>query len=138
MFYQAELESRILCRPDQEHAIPLKNSGYFRCCDAHCGRTKTEDGTCNSERLADTVGCHFDEGRDNASGLKGKHVVDLETSVILAAELNHGNKSDSGTLEASLRKAQSHLKKRGRSGTSKMWRRTRGTTRGRRSGRVAC
>ena len=44
---------------------------------------------------------------------KAEHVVDLETGVILSAEIHQATESDSGTLEASLRNAQAHLKEAG-------------------------
>jgi transposase len=44
---------------------------------------------------------------------KAEHVVDLETGAILSAEIHQATESDSGTLEASLRTAQAHLKEAG-------------------------
>src|SRR6185312_7451605 len=46
------------------------------------------------------------ERRHDASGLKAEHVVDLDTNLILAAEVYHANQSDQQTLEDSLHQAQ--------------------------------
>lgn len=43
-------------------------------------------------------------------GYKAEHVVDLETEVVLAADVRHGTDSDSQTLCESLVHAQGHLK----------------------------
>ena len=40
---------------------------------------------------------------------KQEHVVDLETEVVLAVEVYHGNQSDADTLEDSVNTAQGHL-----------------------------
>ena len=44
---------------------------------------------------------------------KAEHVVDVETGAILSAKIHHATESDSGTPEASLPKAQTHLKEAG-------------------------
>lgn len=44
---------------------------------------------------------------------KAEHVVDLETEVILAAEIYHANHQDTATLEDSLHQAQAHLTEAG-------------------------
>lgn len=44
---------------------------------------------------------------------RAEHLVDLKTGAILSAEIHQATESDSGTLEASLRTAQSHLKEAG-------------------------
>ncbi len=59
---------------------------------------------------------------------KAEHAVDLQTQVIVAAEVYHGDTGDTQTIEDTLYAAQTHLNEAGRIAKSKKSWRTRDTT----------
>ena len=64
---------------------------------------------------------------------KAEHVVDLQTEVILAAEIYHADQHDAATLEDSLHQAQIQQARRAARRRSRKWRPTKATTPPRRS-----
>jgi transposase len=52
---------------------------------------------------------HKDERRDDPSGLQAEHAVDLESGLIVAAEIYPGTAADARTLEDTVQTAQGHL-----------------------------